>query len=118
MGSNQALHHAIQDLIDSGLVNLAGPSVTTNPLPTHSTHAVPPPPPSLQYIDLGVDGIDGRMVFWDISGWGLVSVDMGTSFCIGLAQSTFYFDLWSSSESLFIVHAESLVVYSLLSFHT
>ncbi|XP_034708924.1 uncharacterized protein LOC117931969 [Vitis riparia] len=39
-----ALHHAIQDLIDSGLVNLAGPSVTTNPLPTHFTHAVPPPP--------------------------------------------------------------------------
>ena len=42
-----ALQHAIQDLIDSGLVNLAGPSVTTNPLPTHSTHTVPPPP-SLQ----------------------------------------------------------------------
>ena len=38
-----ALQHAIQDLIDSGLVNLAGPSVTTNPLPTHSTHVVPPP---------------------------------------------------------------------------
>ncbi|KAJ9680317.1 hypothetical protein PVL29_019589 [Vitis rotundifolia] len=42
-----ALHHAIQDLIDSGLVNLSGPSVTSNPLPTHSTHAVAPPP-SLQ----------------------------------------------------------------------
>ncbi|RVW59020.1 hypothetical protein CK203_107794 [Vitis vinifera] len=28
-----ALHHAIQDLIDSGLVDLAGPNVTTNPLP-------------------------------------------------------------------------------------
>ena len=40
-------HHAIQDLINSGLVNLFGPSVTTNPLPTHSTHAVLPPP-SLQ----------------------------------------------------------------------
>ncbi|RVW62172.1 hypothetical protein CK203_062577 [Vitis vinifera] len=39
-----ALHHAIQDLIDSGVVDLARPSVTTNPLPTHSTHAVPPPP--------------------------------------------------------------------------
>ncbi|RVW32930.1 hypothetical protein CK203_112633 [Vitis vinifera] len=35
-----ALHHAIQDLIDSRLVNLAGPNVTTNPLLTHSTHAV------------------------------------------------------------------------------
>ncbi|KAL6336178.1 hypothetical protein AAG906_011060 [Vitis piasezkii] len=42
-----ALHHTIQDLIDSGLVDLSGSSVTTNPLPTHSTHIVPPPP-SLQ----------------------------------------------------------------------
>ncbi|RVW15515.1 hypothetical protein CK203_077667 [Vitis vinifera] len=42
-----ALNHAIHDLIDSGLVNLSGPSLTTNPLPTHSTHVVPPPP-SLQ----------------------------------------------------------------------
>ena len=42
-----ALHYAIQDLIDSGLVNLVGLSVTTNPLPTHSTHAVPSLP-SLQ----------------------------------------------------------------------
>ncbi|WKA04999.1 hypothetical protein VitviT2T_022989 [Vitis vinifera] len=39
-----ALHHAIQDLIDSGMVDLVRPSVTTNPLPTHSTHAVPPSP--------------------------------------------------------------------------
>ncbi|KAL6340506.1 hypothetical protein AAG906_006171 [Vitis piasezkii] len=62
-----ALHHAIQDLIDSGVVDLARPSVTTNPLPAHSTHAVPPPP-------------------------GLGSVDMGTSFCSDLAQSTFHFD--------------------------
>ncbi|KAL6346997.1 hypothetical protein AAG906_012248 [Vitis piasezkii] len=37
------LHYAIHDLIDSKLVNLFGPSVTTNPLPTHSTHAVPLP---------------------------------------------------------------------------
>ena len=38
------LHHAIQDLIDSGMVDLSRPSVTTNPLPTHSLHVVPPPP--------------------------------------------------------------------------
>ncbi|RVX12973.1 hypothetical protein CK203_009748 [Vitis vinifera] len=38
-----ALRHAIQDLIDQGLVHLGQPSVTTNPLPTHTTHAVPPP---------------------------------------------------------------------------
>ncbi|KAL6343002.1 hypothetical protein AAG906_017022 [Vitis piasezkii] len=39
-----ALHRTIQDLIDSRLVNLSRPSVTTNPLLTHSTHAVPPSP--------------------------------------------------------------------------
>ena len=66
-----ALHHAIQDLIDSGLVNLSGPSVTTNPLPMHSTHVVSPPP-SLQQIDLDVDDIDGHMVFWDVLGKDLV----------------------------------------------
>ncbi|KAL6347767.1 hypothetical protein AAG906_026296 [Vitis piasezkii] len=35
-----ALRHAIQDLIDQGLVNLGQPSVTTNPLPAHTTHSV------------------------------------------------------------------------------
>ncbi|KAL6319680.1 hypothetical protein AAG906_026741 [Vitis piasezkii] len=38
------LRNAIQDLIDTGLVNLSGPSVTVNPLPTHSTHALSSPP--------------------------------------------------------------------------
>ena len=41
------LRHAIQDLIDARLVNLSEPSVTVNPLPTYSTHAVLHPP-SLQ----------------------------------------------------------------------
>ncbi|RVW88259.1 hypothetical protein CK203_038639 [Vitis vinifera] len=31
------LRHAMQDLIDQGLVNLGQPSLTTNPLPAHST---------------------------------------------------------------------------------
>ncbi|KAL6347599.1 hypothetical protein AAG906_026126 [Vitis piasezkii] len=38
-----ALRHVIQDLIDQGLVHLGQPSVTQNPLPAHTTHAVPPP---------------------------------------------------------------------------
>ena len=49
---------------------MSGPSVTTNPLPTHSTHAVSSP--SLQKIDLDVDDIDGHMAFWDIPGEDLV----------------------------------------------
>ena len=41
--SCSALRHAIQDLIDQGLVDLGRPGVATYPLPTHDTRAVPPP---------------------------------------------------------------------------
>ena len=43
--------HAIQDLIDQGLVHLGQPSVTTNSLPAHTTHAVPSPTDSMHSID-------------------------------------------------------------------
>ena len=46
------LRHAIQDLIDQGLVNLEQPSVTTNPLSTHFKHAMPPSPGDIHHIDL------------------------------------------------------------------
>ncbi|RVW22168.1 Retrovirus-related Pol polyprotein from transposon 17.6 [Vitis vinifera] len=63
-----ALRHAIQDLIDQGLVNLGQPSVTANPLPAHSTHAVPPPPgahqgpPAPFILRLDDDDLEGRDV--------------------------------------------------------
>ncbi|RVW92803.1 hypothetical protein CK203_042611 [Vitis vinifera] len=47
-----ALRHAIQDLIDQGLVNLGQPSVTTNPLPAHSTHAMQPSSGDIHHMDL------------------------------------------------------------------
>ncbi|RVW23466.1 Retrovirus-related Pol polyprotein from transposon 297 [Vitis vinifera] len=59
-----ALRHAIQDLIDQGLVNLGQPSVTTNPLPAHSTHAVPPPPGGIHHIDF-VEDDNIHMMSWD-----------------------------------------------------
>ncbi|XP_034677824.1 uncharacterized protein LOC117908338 [Vitis riparia] len=59
-----ALRHAIQDLIDQGLVNLRQPSVTTNPLPAHSIHAVPPSPGDIHHIDLIEDDII-HMLSWD-----------------------------------------------------
>ncbi|RVW26199.1 hypothetical protein CK203_107674 [Vitis vinifera] len=60
-----ALRHAIQDLIDQGLVHLGQPSVTTNPLPTHTTHAVPPPAGGIHFLDF--DEIDDHvhMLSWD-----------------------------------------------------
>ncbi|KAL6340511.1 hypothetical protein AAG906_006176 [Vitis piasezkii] len=50
-----ALRHAIQDLIDQGLVNLGQPSVTTNPLSARSMHAVPPPSGKLIVLDDGYE---------------------------------------------------------------
>ena len=58
------MRHAIQDLIDQGLVNLGQPSVTTNPLPAHSTHAVPPPPGGINHIDF-VEDDSIHMMSWD-----------------------------------------------------
>ncbi|KAL6312750.1 hypothetical protein AAG906_020602 [Vitis piasezkii] len=59
-----ALRHAIQDLIDQGLVNLGQPSVTTNPLLAHSTHAVHPSSGDIHHIDLIEDDII-HMLSWD-----------------------------------------------------
>nr|CAN60418.1 hypothetical protein VITISV_012200 [Vitis vinifera] len=59
-----ALRHAIQDLIDQGLVNLGQPSVTTNPLPAHSTHAAPPSPGDIHHMDL-IEDDNIHMLSWD-----------------------------------------------------
>ena len=58
-----ALKHAIQDLIDQGLVDLGCPAVTTDPLPTHDTRVVPPPPGGVHLIEYSGDEI--FMMGWD-----------------------------------------------------
>ena len=45
------LRHAIQDLIDQGLVHLGEPSVTINPLSAHTTHVVPPLTDGIHFLD-------------------------------------------------------------------
>ena len=52
-----ALRHAIQDLIDQGLVDLGRLGVTTNPLPTHDTRDVPSPPGGIHSIEFLGDEI-------------------------------------------------------------
>ena len=52
-----ALRHAIQDLIDQGLVDLGRPAMTTDPLLTHDTRAVPPPPGGVHLIEYSGDEI-------------------------------------------------------------
>ena len=51
------LRHAIQDLIDRGLVDLGRPTITTNPLPAHDTRAIPLPPGSVHLIEFSRDEI-------------------------------------------------------------
>ena len=58
-----ALTHAIQDLIDPGLVDLGCPGVNTDPLPTHDVRAVPPPPSGKHSIEFLGDEI--FMMGWD-----------------------------------------------------
>ena len=58
-----ALRHAIQDLIDQGLVQLGQLSVTANPLPTYSTHAVPLPPSGIHFLDFAADDDIIHMLF-------------------------------------------------------
>ena len=45
------LRHAIHNLIDQGLVKLRQPSVTTNPLPAHTTYSVHPPIGGIHHMD-------------------------------------------------------------------
>ena len=57
------LRHAIQDVIDRGLVDLGRPTITTNPLPAHDTRAIPLPPGSVHLIEFSRDEI--FMMGWD-----------------------------------------------------
>ena len=51
-------------MIDQGLVNLGQLSVTTNPLPAHSTHVVPPPLGGIHHIDF-LENHNIHMLSWD-----------------------------------------------------
>ena len=57
------LRHAIQDLIDQGLVDLGCSAATTDLLPTHDTRAIPPPTGGAHLIEFSGDEI--FMMRWD-----------------------------------------------------
>ena len=46
-------------------MNLGQPSVTTNPLPTHTTHAVPPPTDGIHFLDFAEIDDHIHMLSWD-----------------------------------------------------
>ncbi|RVW94138.1 hypothetical protein CK203_038191 [Vitis vinifera] len=89
-----ALRHAIQDLIDQDLVNLGQPSVTMNPLSTHSTHEVPPPPGSIHHIDFVEEDII-HMMSWDDGLSKLIVLDDGYEVDIVGSQTSTPFSLIS-----------------------
>ena len=57
------LRHAIQDLIDQGLVDLGCPIVTIDSLPTHDARVVPPPPSGIHSVEFLGDEI--FIMGWD-----------------------------------------------------
>ena len=61
--SYAALRHAIQDLIDQGLVDLRRLGVTIDILPTHDTRVVPPPLGGIHSIEFLGD--EKFMMGWD-----------------------------------------------------
>ena len=60
-----ALRHDVQDLIDQGIVQLRQPSISSNPLPTYSTHVVPSPAGGIHSIDFVESDDRIHMLSWD-----------------------------------------------------
>ena len=54
------------------------------------------------------------MVFWDIPGWGLGSVGMGTSLCSSSTQRAFHFDYGRHQSHFYFVESSFLVHHSFL----
>ena len=71
-----ALRHAIQDLIDQGLVNLGQPNVTMNPLLAHATHSVPPPIGGIHHMDFFKYNVR-HMLSWDDGFLEMIVLDDG-----------------------------------------
>ena len=63
-----ALRHVVQYLINQGVVQFGQPSVSSNPLPTYSTHAVPPPTGGIHSIDFAESDYHIHMLSWDDQG--------------------------------------------------
>ena len=78
------LRHTIQDLINQGLVHLVQQSVTTNPLPAHTTHVVPPPVDGIHFLDFVEIDDHIHMLSWDdtepepIMSDGIYEIDRAT----------------------------------------
>ena len=91
-----ALKHAIQDLIDQGLLDLGRPEVTTDPLPTHDTRAVSPPPGGIHSIEFFGDEI--FVMGWDGEAPQLICLYSDSGFS-GYTDSR----VWYSASSIICI---------------
>ena len=71
------MRHAIYDLIDQDLVNLGQPSVTANPLPSHSTHIVLLLVGSIHFVEFVEDDDNIHMLSSGAIELGLIVLDEG-----------------------------------------
>ena len=62
-------------MVDQGLVHLGQPSVTSNPLPTHTLHAVPSSADNIHFIDFTKPNDCIHMLSWDDSKLEPIVVD-------------------------------------------
>ena len=74
-----SLRHAVQDLIDQGIVQLGQPSVSSNLILTYSTHAVPPLVGGVHFIDFAKFDNCVHMLSWDDRGSEPIVFDDGYS---------------------------------------
>ena len=71
------LRYVVQDLIDHGIVKLGQPNVSSNPLLTYSTRAVPPPTRGIHSIDFAESDDLIHMLSWDDQGPESIVFDDG-----------------------------------------
>ena len=69
------LRYTIQDFINQGLVHLGQPSVTTNPLLAHTSHAVLSPTSDIHFMDFTEPDDHIHIMSWDDSKLEPIVVD-------------------------------------------
>ena len=106
------MRHAIYDLIDQDLVNLGQPSVTANPLPSHSTYIVLLLVGSIHFVDFFEDDDNIHMLSSGAIELGLIVLDEGHEID-GVTLSPQIFTLFSlilDVVSFQLIHTSSVTI--------
>ena len=106
------MRHAIYDLIDPDLVNLGQPSVTTNPLPSHSTHIVLLLVGNIHFVEFVEDDDNIHMLSSGAIELGLIVLDEGHEIDeVTLSPQIFtLFSLVLDMVSFQLIHTSSVTI--------